>query len=71
FDNEQGTHQTMGAEQRVTALTVSAPAEVLGAGDFVSVKVLSEHPEHPAWAVPMQVYFRRTASGWKTVGLFR
>ncbi|HXG54212.1 MAG TPA: hypothetical protein VNJ03_02435 [Vicinamibacterales bacterium] len=71
FDNEKGTHQTIGAEQRITALAASAPAEAAGAGEFVSVKVISEHPEHPAWAAPMQVYFRRTASGWKTVGLFR
>lgn len=71
FDNEKGTHQVIGAEQRVTALAASAPADAAGAGEFVSVKIISEHAEHPAWAAPVQVYFRRTASGWNTVGLFR
>jgi hypothetical protein len=29
------------------------------------------HPEFPAWASPVTLYFRRTQEGWQTVGLDR
>jgi hypothetical protein len=28
-------------------------------------------PSHPAWAQPIDVYFRRIGTGWKLVGLER
>ena len=38
---------------------------------YVAVSIRGDHPEHPGWSQPVQVYFRRAADGWKTVGLFR
>jgi hypothetical protein len=28
-------------------------------------------PSHPSWAQPIDVYFRRIATGWKLIGLER
>ena len=39
--------------------------------EFASLRISSEHPDHPEWVAPITVYFRRDASGWKTVGLER
>ena len=33
--------------------------------------IRGEHPDHPGWGQPVQVYFRRSASGWDTVGIVR
>ena len=43
--------------------------EAIG-GDFVSVRIATRHPRYPSWT-PVQVYFRRTPAGWRTVGLDR
>ena len=40
-------------------------------GAFVRVEVSADHPEHPSWARPVHIYFRRAASGWSLVGLER
>lgn len=70
FDNASGIHHPLGQPVRVTDPRATAPSLPADA-DYVSVKVVAEHPEHPAWQTPVQVYLRRSASGWTTVGLFR
>jgi hypothetical protein len=71
FDNATGGTTAIGSSQ--TASTESRapsglPAE---AGTFVKVQVRAEDPAMPAWATPVDVYFRRSAGGWTLVGLER
>jgi len=70
FDNATDTHSPAGDEVTVTDAGAQAPASVLQGGDFVSVRIATRHPRYPSWT-PVQVYFRRTAAGWRTVGLDR
>ena len=41
------------------------------AGTYVAVDVKGVNPAYPAWAAPARATFRRTATGWKLVGLER
>jgi hypothetical protein len=61
----------VGAAAETSEPTVKAPTAELGEGEFVAASIRTEHPDHPQWREPTQVYFRRTPGGWKTVGLFR
>ena len=70
FDNLTGVHHPAGDAVTVTETRASAPPFSSDA-EYVSVSVTGEHPQHPAWRAPVQVYFRRTPSGWTTVGLVR
>ena len=70
FDNETGEHHPLGEPVKISETRASAPALPPNA-EYVAVAVSAEHPEHPAWGNPVQVYFRRGASGWSTVGLVR
>jgi hypothetical protein len=70
FDNATDTHTTVGDEVMVTDARVVAPPGVLEGSDYVSVRIGTRHPRYPSWT-PVQVYFRRTAAGWQTVGLDR
>jgi len=47
------------------ALAADAP------GTLVSLEIRADHAEFPAWQDPVLVHFRRTPSGWQTVGLER
>jgi hypothetical protein len=71
FDNESGTLTPVGSEVPFTGLRTSAPAEVLTGSDYVAATLVGDHPEHPGWRRPARLYFRRAASGWTPVGLFR
>jgi hypothetical protein len=65
-------HRLAGDEQQVTSLRAQAPVELLAGGHpFVSARIRAYHPDRPAWATPLDVYFRRTAGGWALVGLDR
>ena len=70
FDNTTDTHTVVGDEVMIAEPRALAPARALDGGDYVSVRIGTRHPGHPSW-VPVQVYFRRTAAGWQTVGLDR
>lgn len=70
FDNTTDTHSPTGDEMMVNEPRALAPAGVLGGGDYVSVSIATRHPAFPGWT-PVQVYFRRTSTGWQTVGLDR
>ena len=70
FDNATGTSrriaETAGRDR------LEAPAELPTApGSYVKVALSAVSPSHPAWAQPIDVYFRRIATGWKLVGLER
>ena len=70
FDNTAGTAAGESYDMQVTAPRAAAPAAVLR-GDFVMVAVRTRHPDHPVWDLPVTFTFRRTASGWETVGVER
>ena len=72
FDNDTG--QVVGATSTAVASApaLRAPAALpTNAADFLSVEIETVHPNFPAWSRPVRVYFRRTSSGWQTVGIER
>ena len=71
FDNASGVHEAVGDAMESTGPRLSAPAKLLSGTDYVAATVRAEHPDHPRWNDPVQVYFRRMPAGWKTVGIFR
>jgi hypothetical protein len=70
FDNATGavsdTVETESAEMRALA-----PAPLLGTAAFVQVEVAAQHPDHPSWASPVTLHFRREGTRWTLVGLRR
>ncbi len=72
FNNDTGEAAPIGASRASAGPTVQAPARLPAEPDaFVKVEVSALNPAEPAWKEPVQVYFRRTAQGWKLVGLER
>jgi hypothetical protein len=71
FDNDTGeaTHitETTGTEERLRVPDGLAG----GSGGFVRVDVAATGGPDPSWAKPVCLYFKRTAQGWKLVGLDR
>ena len=71
FDNGSGKAEATGAEMRVTQERATAPSGLLAGAEFVMATIRGEHPDHPGWRQPVEVYFRRAAAGWDTVGVIR
>jgi hypothetical protein len=72
FDNQSGTLKDVGAEQSGTEASAQAPAELLaGAPEYIAARLRAFHRDHPAWASPLTVYFRRSGTTWSLVGLER
>jgi hypothetical protein len=71
FDNESGVQTPEGTELESDTPSASAPASLLARGGYISVRIRTEHPRHPSWREPVDVYFRREGGGWKAVGLVR
>ena len=71
FDNSSGKADPMGDEMQVTGERATAPSGLLADAEFVMVTIRGEHPDHPGWRQPVQVFFRRAAAGWETVGIVR
>ena len=71
FDNGVGKAEAMGDEMQVTRERATAPSGLLANAEFVMATIRGEHPDHPGWRQPVQVYFRRAAAGWDTVGIVR
>jgi hypothetical protein len=40
-------------------------------GAFVEVDISASSARYPSWQLPVRTFFRRTADGWKLVGLER
>jgi hypothetical protein len=77
FDNATGTSTpvivggiTAGTSGKITETRTEAPKQVLD-GPFLRVSVGTIHPDYPAWSAPVTFTFRRTNTGWETVGLDR
>jgi len=72
FDNATGETSPIGVPLTGTGTGVSAPADLPNlAGEFVKVQVAAIDSPHQEWNQPINVYFRRTGSEWKLVGLER
>ena len=66
-----GKAEAVGDEMQVTEERATAPSGLLAGAEFVMATIRGEHPDHPGWRQPVQVYFRRAAAGWETVGIIR
>jgi hypothetical protein len=72
FDNTTGTAQPIGGATTSSRERLQAPADLpRGDGTYVKVSTAAIDPRYPAWAKPVDVYFRRTAGGWQLVGVER
>jgi len=72
FDNDTGATSPIGTPQTATATRLPAPSALPEqVGGFVKVQVAAVDSPHEAWTKPVDVYFRRTQTGWKLVGLER
>jgi hypothetical protein len=71
FDNASGKTEATGAEMQVTEGRATAPSGLLADAEFLIATISGEHPDHPGWRQPVQVYFRRAPAGWETVGIVR
>jgi hypothetical protein len=72
FDNATGASRPI-AETQSTATSIAAPPGVMPAeiGSFIEVDITAHDASHASWAQPIRAFFRRTADGWKLVGLER
>ena len=71
FDNTDGSHEAV-TEATVSEPRAQAPADLVAAPrSFVAARVRAFHPDRPAWAQPVNLYFRQADTGWKLVGLER
>jgi hypothetical protein len=77
FDNTTGaTSQAIeGGSAADTAGSLAEPRtgapELILDAAFLRVSIRTIHPDYPLWANPVTFTFRRTATGWETVGLDR
>lgn len=71
FDNAADKHDPVGGDTTVTTMRGQVPAEVLRGSEYIAVTIRGRHSEHPRWADPVRVYFRRSGQGWQTVGVER
>jgi len=71
FDNATGATRPIGATTSAKT-TVAAPAGFSrDGGRFVEIDIACTSAAHPTWQQPIRTYFRKTADGWKLVGLER
>jgi hypothetical protein len=70
FDNATGAG-TDSVETESGEMRAAAPAALLSSAAFVQVDVSAEHAQHPAWARPVTLHFRRDGGRWTLVGLRR
>lgn len=72
FDNGTGASAPIGEPTSGHKGRLQAPPGLPAAGGaFVKVEVSAVDPPVPAWRTPVSLYFRRTGTGWKLVGLER
>jgi len=71
FDNATGESRPLGTASGTTP-ELAAPAPLpTAAGAFVRIELRATAADHPAWGEAAQLYFRRTDTAWRLVGLER
>ena len=72
FDNAAGTSQPIGSATPSQSERIQGPSDLPKAdGSFVKVSISALESAHPAWAKPVDVYFKRAGGAWKLVGVER
>jgi hypothetical protein len=71
FDNATGETKGLGPITTALAGDIAAPRLPASIGAFVRVQVAAVKPARGEWTRPVEVFFRRTPDGWRTVGLVR
>ncbi len=72
FDNATRATQPIGSPTTSRDERLQAPADLPTAdGGYIKVAVSAIDSPNPAWAKPVDVYFRRTGGSWKLVGIDR
>jgi hypothetical protein len=72
YDNATRESAPIGSPVMSAERRVRAPGPLPSApGSFVKVQVAAWQPTIPSWADPVDVYFRRTGSGWTLVSVER
>ncbi|HET9369176.1 MAG TPA: hypothetical protein VFO19_02985 [Vicinamibacterales bacterium] len=72
FNNDTEAAASLGAATTSQTERFTAPAGLSRtAGAIVKVAISADDPAQPTWSKPVDVYFRRTASGWQLVGVER
>jgi hypothetical protein len=72
FDNNTGDVTLIGSQTVGTTTEIAAPPSLPTAdGAFIRVGIVTLGQVPEPWTQPVEVYFRRTGSGWKLVGVDR
>jgi hypothetical protein len=71
FDNASDAVSGPTMETRSGEPRTQAPAALLKGSDYLTVAIETRHPDYPRWREPVRVFFRRSATGWDSVGLER
>lgn len=72
FNNATRASTPIGEPTASATGRMASPSRLPAAvGAFVRVDLSAVEPPNDSWSVPIQTYFRRTAQGWRLVGLER
>ena len=72
YDNAAGQAQVIGVPTPSGQERIQGPADLPAPrGLYLKVSVSAMEPLNPAWARPVDVYFKRTGNAWKLVGIDR
>jgi hypothetical protein len=72
FDNATGDARSIGADTTSPSNTIASPGALPSAiGTFIRIEVSAQPPARSEWTRPVDVFFTRTAEGWRLVGLER
>jgi hypothetical protein len=72
FDNATDAVASLGPATFGANMEIAPPAPLPSApGAFVRIAIAALGAEHAAWGEPVEVYFKRTDSGWRLIGVER